>query len=142
MNILLVSHGELCTGVLDAYQMLVAESSNVHAVSLTDTGIDDFRTRLNEKIDELLRQGPLLILADLIGGTPYNECYARFLTSPNEIRLVTGLNLPMLIETGMEAQTSSDLEALYQTAISAGTAGVGGTSLPEDDLSGQDDDLF
>ena len=98
MNILLTSHGSLCEGLLDAFHMMAAGADHVSTVSLTDTGIDDFRDRLTARVNELLAQGDLLILADLLGGTPYNEAYALFLTNPEHIRLVAGANFSMLLE--------------------------------------------
>lgn len=139
MNILLVSHGSLCAGVYDAYHMLVPTATNISAVSLTDAGISDFRLRLDAAFDELLAQGDLLVLADLRGGTPFNESYARFLKDPTHLRLVSGLNLPMLIEAGL---ADGDLDSVYQTALDAGRFGVSGTDLPEEKGSDEDTDLF
>ena len=86
-----------------------------------------------------LAQGDLLVLADLRGGTPFNESYARFLKDPTHLRLVSGLNLPMLIEAGL---ADGDLDAVYQTALDAGRFGVSGTDLPEEKGSDEDTDLF
>lgn len=124
MNILLVSHGKLCDGVLDAFKMLVAGSKNVHALGLTESGVGDFRARLEAKVSELTAEGDLLILADLKGGTPYNESYVCLLKNPEHIRLAAGLSLPMVLEAGIAAMDSDDLDAIYKTALDAGSFGV------------------
>ena len=142
MNILLVSHGALCEGVLDAYKMLFAQADNVHTCKLTLDGVEDFRNRLTAKVDELLSQGSVLILADLKGGTPYNESNALFITHPDKIRLAAGLSLPMLLETGVAALDCDDLDVLYTTALEAGAFGVQGTELPLDDADNDEEDLF
>lgn len=143
MNILLVSHGKLCEGMLDAFGMLVSSCENISAFSLSESGVEDFRIRLEAKVAELTDEGDLLILADLKGGTPYNESYACFLKDPEHIRLAAGLNLPMVLEAGIAAMDSSDLDAIYKTALEAGAFGVQGTETPdESDTSNQEDDLF
>lgn len=143
MNILLVSHGKLCEGVLDAYSMLVSGFENISALSLTESGVGDFRASLESKVAELTAGGDLLILADLKGGTPYNESYVCFLRNPEHIRLAAGLNLPMVLEAGIAAMDSNDLDAIYKTALEAGAFGVQGTEVSDEgDASEKDDDLF
>lgn len=142
MNILLTSHGSLCEGLLDAFRMFAGDPSHVSTVSLTDTGIDDFRDRLTARVSELLGQGDLLIMSDLPGGTPYNESYALFLTNPEHIRLVSGTNFPMLLEAGVLAMSSDDLEAVTAAALAAGSAGVIAAEAPTDGSDDDEDDLF
>lgn len=142
MNILLVSHGTLCAGVYDAYQMLMGPTDTIDTLSLTvDGGIEGFRAEFNKKMDDLVGKG-VLVMADLKGGTPYNEAYARYLQDPARIRIACGLNLPMLIEVGMDAASSDDLEAIYQRALSSGALGVSGAAAPGPDACEIDDDLF
>lgn len=142
MNILLVSHGQLCIGVNDAFHMFAPTAENVHAVSLTnDGGVEAFRVALDEVLKSLLEKGDVLIIADLKGGTPYNESYLHFLEKPEHIRLAAGLNLPMLIEAGILAMSGGELNQVYETALTAGSAGVIGSDLPEES-SDEEDDLF
>lgn len=142
MNILLTSHGSLCTGLLDAFHMFASGADHVSAVSLTDTGIDDFRDRLVARVNELLADGDVLIMSDLPGGTPYNESYALFLTNPEHIRLVSGTNFPMLLEAGVLAMSSDDLDAVASAALTAGSAGVVAAEMPADASDDDEDDLF
>lgn len=141
VNILLVSHGDLCHGMLDAYRMLVADAQNVHAVSLTLAGVGDFRMRLTRMVEDLLGQGPLLVMADLKGGTPYNEAYALYLLHEDEMRLVAGLNLPMLIEAGLSSAAEDSVDALARLALEAGSFGVAEADLATAEAS-SDEELF
>ena len=142
MNILLVSQGQLCQGMNDAFHMFAPTATCVHAVSLTtEGGVEQFRTDLSAKLEELLAQGDVLIAADLKGGTPYNESFTYFLTNPEHLRLAAGMNLPMLVEAGVLASSGCDLETVYQTALNAGASGVLGTALPEESVD-DEEDLF
>lgn len=141
MNIVVASHGKLCEGLVDALHMMVAEPAPVTAVGLDEHGIDDFRERLVAAVDASLAQGKTLIMSDLIGGTPYNESYALFLQHPEELRVVAGTNFPMLVEVGIAAADSDDLDEVVGIALEAGRAGVVAAELPEEAPT-NDDDLF
>lgn len=143
MNILLVSHGDLCVGIKNAYRMLVASDDNVSTISLVpERGVGAFRNNLRMWLGSLHEGEDVLILADLWGGTPFNESYACFLEDPVHLRLVSGLNLPMLLTVGLESLTSDNLEALYQLAISAGAKGVRGADLPDESEEADEDCLL
>lgn len=142
MNILLTSHGSVCAGFLNAFSMF-GTVEHIHTVDLTDTGIDDFRGRLTAVITELLDQGKLLILADLVGGTPYNESYALAIQNPEAIRLVGGMNFPMLLEAGVLAMSCDDLDEVASAAVSAGLNGISLAKIPEDSVDAEsEDELF
>lgn len=143
MNILLVSHGTLCQGVADTFHLFVPTGLDVHTLGLTvDGGVEAFRAALDELLERLLGEGDVLVMADLKGGTPYNEVYARLLANPEHLRLVGGLNLPMLIEAGVLAASGGDLETVYQTALTAGAAGVAGAEVFVEDAEDEEADLF
>jgi mannose/fructose/sorbose-specific phosphotransferase system IIA component len=144
VNILLVSHGKLAEGVLSAYTMFCGETSQVKAVGLTaEGGVEVFREALDAAIAEMSAEAPLLVMADLPGGTPYNESYVRYLQNPEKLRLVAGLNLPMVVETGVMSQAVDDIDVLVQTALTAGANGVMAPEAPESDTDEDDeDDLF
>jgi mannose/fructose-specific phosphotransferase system component IIA len=67
---------------------------------------------------------PMLLLVDLFGGSPGNAVAAAFLRDP-EVEMVTGLNLPMVLEVSNRRRKAGlDLAALKGYAVTAGTAGV------------------
>lgn len=134
MNMLLVSHGGLSRGALEAYGMFAPGAEGVSALGLTEEeGVDAFAAALAAKVEELVAQGDLLIVADLQGGTPYNQALIQALTYPEHVRLAAGLNLPMLIEAGMLMSCGGSLDEVYQTALRAGAEGVVGTDLDDED---------
>lgn len=142
MNIVVASHGKLCEGLVDALHMMVAEPAPIVAVGLDEHGIDDFRDRLAAAVDASLAQGKTLIMSDLIGGTPYNEAYTLFLQHPEELRVVAGANFPMLIEVGIAAADSDDLDEVLGVALEAGRGGVVAAELPDEGYESDEDDLF
>lgn len=63
---------------------------------------------------------PLLVLTDVFGATPCN--IAQRLVEGRQARLVTGVNLPMLLRT--VCYRAEPLDALVQRAVVGGTQGV------------------
>lgn len=126
MKLLIVSHGEFCNGILDSYQMIAGENKNIVAVSLTDAGIQDFVERLTDQLAKFASD-EVLILTDIKGGTPYNEAYKYYLSNEKRVRVVAGMNLPMVIELGLSlSNSSSSLTALEELAIEQGRKGITG----------------
>ncbi|RDY29385.1 hypothetical protein CHL78_001420 [Romboutsia weinsteinii] len=110
-NILLTSHSELCIGLLQAAQMILGDTDEVEYVVLDETGIDNFTKKLDEKISLLASDDKeLLILVDIFGGTPFNQSMIRAQKQEN-IRVVSGVNLAMVIEAIMNKNKEID-EAL------------------------------
>lgn len=127
MHILLVSHGGLSTGTLEAYRMIAPKTEDISALGLlAEEGVDAFRQRLTDHVLDLLKADGVLILADLQGGTPFNESLPLLLEHPKQLHIVTGMNLPMLLEAGMTMESGGDLEAVYHAALTAGAEGVVG----------------
>lgn len=136
MKLLLVSHGTFATGLLESYVMIAGENSDISAICLTDDGIGDFSKRLQDFVQMHLDEG-LLILCDIKGGTPFNEAYREFLANPQQVKVVTGMNLPMLIETGVALQSGRKLEELFELAVNTGRTSVEGTEV----LAQQEDEI-
>lgn len=121
IKILIATHGNLGEGLIHSYEMIAGDSSNIHVVKLTDTGIDEFSKKLRTKLDTLISNGnEVLILCDIKGGTPYNESFMYALEKPGSIEVVSGVNLPMLIETSLLSQTDVNASMLADTAMTIG----------------------
>ena len=74
-------------------------------------------------IDQLTRSGPVkgvLVLTDIFGATPSNV--AQKLVDGEKSRLITGVNLPMLLRS--VSYRNEPLEALVSRAVIGGTQGV------------------
>ena len=123
VNFLLVSHGDLAEGMLSAMQLIVGEQEGVIAISLKETdSIDDLQTRVETAVEELSKTGSVLILVDLFGASPFNIC-VKLLDKKPGLQFVSGLNLPMVLETVMQREGQS-AEELAKVAAEAGRSGI------------------
>ena len=96
-GLLVVSHGTLAGELVDAVRRIVADVDALEAVSIGwDVDMEEAGRRIQEAIARVDREGGVLVLTDMFGGTPSN--LALSLLEPGRIEVVTGVNLPMLIK--------------------------------------------
>jgi mannose/fructose-specific phosphotransferase system component IIA len=76
-------------------------------------GPEEIATKLRAIVEGAPSGGEFLVLMDLFGGSPSTVC-AQIMAEDPRIEIVTGVNLPMLLEVllGMEALTLKDLARL------------------------------
>ncbi|MCQ9209672.1 PTS sugar transporter subunit IIA [Granulicatella seriolae] len=127
MRILVVSHGELASGLINSYEMIAGENPQLDSLSLTNAGIANFTQKFMEKLDSYGNE-KVLILCDIKGGSPFNESYKYQMTHPDRVSIICGVNLPILIEVGMLVTSIDDLDVLYQMALSIGKQSIEGIS--------------
>lgn len=99
VGIILASHGEFANGILQSGSMIFGEQKDVKAVTLQPSeGPDDLKAKMEAAIATFENQEQVLFLVDLWGGTPFNQANGLIAGHEDTWAIVTGLNLPMLIE--------------------------------------------
>jgi PTS system mannose-specific IIA component len=96
IGVVVVTHGQLATELLNAAETIVGDLPRFAAVSIgwhEDT--EDARAEIAQAITRVSQGGGVLILTDMFGGTPSNLAMT-FLGDTVEV--ITGVNLPMLIK--------------------------------------------
>lgn len=124
INVILISHGQLAAGSLDAAVLIIGKQDGVKTLALTEEDpIEGLTTRLEDALAEMLpgSQG-VLILVDLFGASPFNVA-AMATQSRENVEVVSGLNLPMLVEVLMQREFLS-LKELSDLAEKSGIEGV------------------
>jgi mannose PTS system EIIA component len=122
IGILIVSHGEIGTSLLDsASQILGARPTQISTLSVwRQDDPDDLVLRARELMVELDAGDGVLILADIFGATPGNV--VSKLLENGKVEGVTGVSLPMLLRV-LTARNGS-LAAAVQRALSGGAEGL------------------
>ena len=99
VGIIIASHGEFASGILQSGEMIFGAQENVKAVTLMPSeGPDDVKAKMKEAIASFENQDEVLFLVDLWGGTPFNQANSLFEDHKDKWAIVAGMNLPMLIE--------------------------------------------
>jgi PTS system mannose-specific IIA component len=108
IGVVVVTHGQLATELLNAAEMIVGELPRFTAVSIGwHDDVDAAREAIAHAITRV--QGPhgVMLLTDMFGGTPSN--LALTFLSAGKVEVLTGVNLPMLIKLAGLRGSSADL---------------------------------
>lgn len=117
-RIVLVSHGDLARGMLDAVEQLMGQQENIVAYGL----------RIGEKVSELTatlqaeidRYGAdhILFLTDMLYGSPFNAVVS--LAKKQSVYHITGMNLALVLGAVVGRRNpDADMEAICGSAMSA-----------------------
>jgi PTS system mannose-specific IIA component len=111
IGVVVVTHGQLAIELLNAAEMIVGDLPRFAAVSIGwHDDVSDAREDIAQAIERVRVDGAgVLLVTDMFGGTPSN--LAMTFIEANQIEVITGVNLPMLIKLGSQAQ-STDLLAV------------------------------
>jgi mannose PTS system EIIA component len=134
VTIVLVGHAPMATALHEAASMIIGQQSHVYAKNLYhDTNLDEFAEEIRATIARADQGDGVLVLADVMGGSPGNAA-AQSIGGDAEVAVVTGANLPMLLE--VLGRQNSPLPELVLAAKAAGCSGV----LCVNDLLNDDED--
>jgi len=122
VGLLVVAHAGLARELLAAAEMIVGPIEKSEAVGIgSGDSVDQIRESIRVAIDKVAEEG-VIIMTDMFGGTPSNMCIS-FLKE-DEIEVLTGVNLPMVIKFASErerfgvAELASVLKKCAQESIS------------------------
>lgn len=88
-----VGHGELAAALIGAVELIAGAGSGLVAISNTNC---DHGT-LEERIQEAVGDGPAVVFIDMPSGSCLVAAMHKFATV-DDVRVVTGVNLAMLLE--------------------------------------------
>jgi PTS system mannose-specific IIA component len=111
LGVVVVTHGQLATELVNSAEMIVGDLPHFTAVSIGwHDDVDHAREEIGRAIERVARTaggegGPasVLVLTDMFGGTPAN-LGVTFVSDAVEV--ITGVNLPMLIKLARPQQAA------------------------------------
>lgn len=122
----IVSHGRVASELLSAAETVVGAMSHITAVSIGwHDDVEHAKEQVRRSIENVSEGKGVLLLTDMFGGTPTN--ISAMFIKKNEVEIVTGVNLPMIIklasqqeeislsEMAKEVETQGK-QAIYRTA--------------------------
>jgi PTS system mannose-specific IIA component len=122
IGVVVVTHGQLATELLNATEMIVGDLPQFAAVSIGwHDEVNDARGDIARAIERVRGEEGVLLLTDMFGGTPSN-LGLTFLET-DRIEVITGVNLPMLIKLA-SLQSSQNLLAVAREVRDDGRAAI------------------
>jgi PTS system mannose-specific IIA component len=122
VGVVVVTHGQLATELLNAAETIVGELPQCAAVSIGwHDDVEVAREAIDQAIRRVDRGRGVLVLTDMFGGTPSNLGLS-FLEA-GRVEVVTGVNLPMLV-TLAKAPEPRDIRGIAREMCADGRAAI------------------
>ncbi len=119
---IIVSHGKLAEELLNALTIILGEVVNMEAISIGwFDDVEDSKKKINQALKKVDQKNGVLIFTDMFGGTPSNLSFS-FLKD-NQIEIITGVNLPMLIKF-VSLQRSNKLNEVAKKVVEQGKKNI------------------
>jgi len=113
-RIVVAAHGDLADAFVSAASLICGPLRELHAVGLrADDSPETFGERLREACGD---DDPLLILTDLVGGTPHNVAFALARRRPSAV-VISGVNLAVLIEAATSIDVLDDATTTHLVSL-------------------------
>ncbi|HEP1542767.1 TPA: PTS mannose transporter subunit IIAB [Streptococcus pyogenes] len=134
IGIIIASHGKFAEGIHQSGSMIFGEQEKVQVVTfMPNEGPDDLYGHFNNAIQQFDADDEILVLADLWSGSPFNQASRVAGENPDrKMAIITGLNLPMLIQAYTERlmDAGAGVEQVAANIIKESKDGI--KALPED----------
>src|SRR5215475_9321503 len=105
IGVVVVTHGQLATELVNAAEMIVGDLPQFTAVSIGwHDDVNDAREEIAQAIERVRSEQGVLLLTDMFGGTPSN--LGMTFLEKDRLEVITGVNLPMLIKLAGSRQTN------------------------------------
>jgi PTS system mannose-specific IIA component len=122
IGVVVVTHGQLATELVNAAEMIVGDLPQFAAVSIGwHDEVNDAREDIARAIERVRGDEGVLLLTDMFGGTPSN-LGLTFLEA-DRLEVITGVNLPMLIKLA-SLRSSQDLIAVARQMAEHGRTAI------------------
>lgn len=123
IKIIIATHGEFSREILKSAQMIMGEQEEIATVTFVPgEGLDDLIDKYNQTLNQMKNPTGVLFMIDIFGGSPFNA--AATLAMQNEdFEIVTGVNLPMLLEV-LSLREDMLMDELIKVAKESGCTGI------------------
>ena len=123
-GIIVTGHGKFPEGILSAVSLVAGKPDNTAAVNFEmGQSSEDLKGAMTGAM-ESLEGDEVLILADLVGGTPFNTAAAlKAERADKKIKVIAGVNMAALVEA-VFSRTMYGLDELAAALLTAGKEGL------------------
>ena len=123
ISVIIGTHGMFSEEILKSAEMIFGAQENVGSVTFKPgEGVDNLVEKYNSLISELDSTDGVLFMVDLFGGSPFNAASIIAMKN-NNMEIVAGVNLPMILEV-LGSRDFSSLSELLAIAENSGKEAI------------------
>ena len=120
IGLVVTGHANFGTGITSSVNLIAGEQEAYKAVDFLPTySTEDLTREITKALEDLKDCEGVIIFTDLMGGTPFNVS-AQLGHGKENIRIVAGTNLPMLVEIVMSRKFMDNLDELVESVLETG----------------------
>ncbi len=128
IGVLIITHGKFAEGLLDSVHLIMGKQEKCEILSLHHgDSIEEFSQAIFEKMRKLDEGSGVIVVTDLYSASPYNQTalnHNRLLKEKIHYRLLSGVNLPMLLEIFNQRLMNKSLDTMTEKALNSAKKGV------------------
>ncbi|BFI91036.1 PTS mannose transporter subunit IIAB [Enterobacterales bacterium endosymbiont of Anomoneura mori] len=122
--IIISTHGIAAKEMLSTTEMLIGKQKNVNCIDfLSEENSENLFLKYNKSIKSLNINKGLIFLVDIWGGSPFNIA-SRIVTKHNNYEIISGVNIPMLVELFLAREDNITFKELINIAYLNGKNGI------------------
>jgi PTS system mannose-specific IIA component len=125
VGVVVASHGRLAEELIRTAEAVIGPLPQVRPVAVVASD-PEMRHRVAEAIRSVDAGEGVLLLTDLLGGSPTQLCLS-FLDE-RQVEVVSGVNLPMLLKLGTLRAAGKPIGQLAREVVEAGQKSIGHAS--------------
>ena len=138
VGMIVTGHGNFATGITGGLRLLAGEPEDYEAVDfLPGDSVDSLTEKLRAAAEKLSGCSGILILADLVGGSPFNVSIRMKMEGDGTLEVIGGANLPAVLQGYMSRMAEDDVSRLAEDVLRAGK-----DAMVRFEASGNDDDDY
>lgn len=137
IGLIVATHGNFASGIISSVNLIAGEQNDLIGVNFVEgQSSEELKQNLEKAISDISCD-EILILTDLMGGTPFNISSTIITSTDNKkIKVVSGMNLPMLMEAVFSREQSGleNLIAVIKESAIDGISDLDAISKIEDNI--------
>lgn len=124
IGLIVATHGNFASGIISSVNLIAGEQNDLIGVNFVEgQSSEELKQNLEKAISDISCD-EILILTDLMGGTPFNISSTISTSTDNKkIKVVSGMNLPMLMEA-VFSREQNDLDSLITVTKESAIDGI------------------
>ena len=124
IGVALICHGGMADGIKDSVGLIIGEQEYFNVLGLFEgNDFEKFKEDVYDTITKSDNGGGVIVFVDMMGASPFNAVSMnvnRLKEKNIPVRVISGANLPMLIETFLQRDEAGGVEELYKISLEAG----------------------
>lgn len=120
LGIILTGHGQFASGMAGAVEVIAGKIENLVIVDfMAGDSSESLEKNLKDGLEQLQSCSTIVILTDLMGGTPFKTAAMLSLEYKN-CTVIYGTNLSMILELCLSEESENDVDKLADKVIQIG----------------------